>query len=221
MPENPAPVVVEQVPDNQEPIFVVDKDKEMQYSIVEIMFKSDPIPEEMKSSMQYLIIDYLKNAAIGMLNDRMAELAQKPDCPFLQGSAGYGRYLLSKSKDAFELSALPKEGMTEQAVSAVLTEARRALQFGFTATEYQRYKQNFLSQLDKQYSNKEKRYNSQFVKEYVNHYLDKDPIPSIDFYYENMKQIVPMLPLEFVNQAMQGLMADKDSNLVVLNMNQE
>ncbi|MBR6121173.1 MAG: insulinase family protein [Prevotella sp.] len=221
MPENPAPVVVEQVPDNQEPIFVVDKDKEMQYSIVEIMFKSDPIPEEMKSSMQYLIIDYLKNAAIGMLNDRMAELAQKPDCPFLQGSAGYGRYLLSKSKDAFELSALPKEGMTEQAASAVLTEARRALQFGFTATEYQRYKQNFLSQLDKQYSNKEKRYNSQFVKEYVNHYLDKDPIPSIDFYYENMKQIVPMLPLEFVNQAMQGLMADKDSNLVVLNMNQE
>ena len=221
MPQNPAPVVTEPVPDNVQPIIVVDKDKEMQYSIVELMFKSDPIPNEVKSSMEYLVVDFLKNAALGMLNDRLNELAQKPDCPFLQGSAGYGRYLLSKSKDAFEISALPKEGMTEQAISAVFTEARRAMQFGFTATEYQRYKQNFMSQLDKQYSNKDKRYNSQFVKQYVNHYLDNDPIPSLDFYYENMKQLVPMMPVEAVNQVMQQLMADNDSNMVVLNMNQE
>ena len=221
MPQNPAPVVTEPVPDNVQPIIVVDKDKEMQYSIVELMFKSDPIPDEVKSSMEYLVVDFLKNAALGMLNDRLNELAQKPDCPFLQGSAGYGRYLLSKSKDAFEISALPKEGMTEQAISAVFTEARRAMQFGFTATEYQRYKQNFMSQLDKQYSNKDKRYNSQFVKQYVNHYLDNDPIPSLDFYYENMKQLVPMMPVEAVNQVMQQLMADNDSNMVVLNMNQE
>ena len=221
MPQNPTPVVTEPVPDNVQPIIVVDKDKEMQYSIVELMFKSDPIPDEVKSSMEYLVVNFLKNAALGMLNDRLNELAQKPDCPFLQGSAGYGRYLLSKSKDAFEISALPKEGMTEQAISAVFTEARRAMQFGFTATEYQRYKQNFMSQLDKQYSNKDKRYNSQFVKQYVNHYLDNDPIPSLDFYYENMKQLVPMMPVEAVNQVMQQLMADNDSNMVVLNMNQE
>ena len=161
MPENPAPVVVEAVPDNKEAIIVVDKDKEMQYSIVELMFKSDPIPDEIKESMQYLVIDYLKDACMGMLNDRLAELAQKADCPFLQGSVDYGQYLLSKTKDAFEVSVLPKEGQTEAALKAAFIEARRAAKFGFTATEYQRYKQNFTSQLDKQYSNKEKRFNSQ------------------------------------------------------------
>ena len=221
MPANPAAVVVENVPDNKEAIIVVDKDKEMQYSIVELMFKTDPIPDEIKENMQYLVIDYLKNACLGMLNDRLSELAQKADCPYLQGSVGYGQYLLSKTKDAFEVSVLPKEGQTEAALKAAFVEARRAAQFGFTATEYQRYKSNFTSQLDKQYSNKEKRYNRQFVNEYVNHYLDKEPIPSLDDYYQVMKQLVPALPLEAVNQLMGEFFEDKDSNMVVLNMNQE
>ena len=221
MPENPAPVVAEAVPDNNEPIIVVDKDKEMQYSIVELMFKTDPIPDEVKGNMQYLIIDYVKDAAIGMLNDRLSELAQKPDCPYLRGSSQYGEYLLSKTKDAFGVDALPKEGQTEAALKAVYTEALRAAQFGFTATEYQRYKQNYLSQLEKQYSNKDKRYNNQFCQQYVSHYLDNEPIPSLDMLYETMKQLVPMLPLEAVNELMKEMVSQTDSNMVVLNMNQE
>ena len=221
MPANPAAVVAENVPDNKEAIIVVDKDKEMQYSIVELMFKTDPIPDEIKENMQYLVIDYLKNACLGMLNDRLAELAQKADCPYLQGSVGYGQYLLSKTKDAFEVSVLPKEGQTEAALKAAFIEARRAAQFGFTATEYQRYKSNFISQLDKQYSNKDKRFNRQFVNEYVQNYLAKEPIPSLDDYYQVMKQLVPALPLEAINQLMGQFFEDKDSNMVVLNMNQE
>ena len=221
MPENPAPVVAENVPDNKEAIIVIDKDKEMQYSIVELMFKTDPIPDEIKENMQYLVIDYLKSACLGMLNDRLAELAQKADCPFLQGSVGYGQYLLSKTKDAFEVSVLPKEGQTEAALKAAFIEARRAAQFGFTATEYQRYKSNFTSQLDKQYSNKDKRFNSHFVDKYVDNYLEKEPIPSLDDYYQVMKQLVPALPLEAINQLMGQFFEDKDSNMVVLNFNQE
>jgi zinc protease len=200
---------------------VVDKDKEMQYSIVQLMFKSDPVPDEVKGNMQYLVIDYLKDACIGMLNDRLTELAQKADCPYLQGGVDYDQYLLSKTKDAFNISILPKEGQTEAALKAAFIEARRAAQFGFTATEYQRYKQNFISQLDKQYSNKDKRYNSQFVNEYVKNYLDNEPIPGLDDYYQVMKQLAPMLPLETVNELMKSFFEDKDSNMVVLNMNQE
>ena len=152
---------------------------------------------------------------------RLAELAQKADCPFLQGSVDYGQYLLSKTKDAFEVSVLPKEGQTEAALKAAFIEARRAAQFGFTATEYQRYKSNFISQLDKQYSNKDKRFNSQFVNTYVQNYLAKEPIPSLDDYYQVMKQLAPALPLEAVNELMKGFFEDKDSNMVVLNFNQE
>ena len=221
MPENPAPVVAEEVPDNAQAIYVVDKDKEMRFSLVELMIKSDPIPTEIKGDVQYLFIDYMKDAAMGMMNDRLEELSKKPDCPYLQASASYGQYIYSKTKDAFTISALPKEGQTEVALKTLMVESRRAAEFGFTATEYQRYKQNFLSALDKKYSNKDKRYNNQFCLEYTEHFLENEPIPSIDMYYQMMKQVVPMIPLEGINGLMKELVPANDSNLVVANFNQE
>ena len=221
MPKNPAPVVAEAVPDNAEPIYVIDKDKEMQYSTVDMMIKSDPVPEDMKGDVAYLVIDFMKDAVIGMLNDRLSELSKKPDCPFVEGSAAYSRYLYSKTKDAFGLDALPKEDQTEAALKTLMIEGRRAAEFGFTATEYQRYKQNYLSRLEKTYSNKDKRYNNQFCQNYTEHFLDKEPIPSIDMYYQMMKQVAPMIPLENINALMKEMLPANDSNLVVMNMNQE
>ena len=209
------------VPDNAEPIVVIDKDKEQRIDMVEVLFKHEAIPDSVKGSLEYLVANYLKNVALGMLNSRLNELGEKPDCPYLQAGVGDGTYLLSKPKDAFELSIVPKDGQMNAAVKAVITEARRAAEFGFTQTEYGRSKANTLSSLDKQYSNKDKRYNSQFVNEYVQHFLANEPIPSIDDYYQLMKQLVPAIPVDAVNEVMKQLMPKNDSNLVVLNFNQE
>ena len=209
------------VPDNAEPIVVIDKDKEQRINMVELLFKHEAVPDSVKGSLEYLVANYVKNVAIGMLNSRLGELAEKPDCPFLQAQAGYGIYLLSKPKDALELGIVPKDNMMNEAVKAIVTEARRAAEFGFTQTEYGRSKANTLSSLDKQYSNKDKRYNSQFVNEYVQHFLNNEPIPSIDDYYQLMKQLVPAIPIDAINAVMAQLMPKSDSNLVVLNFNQE
>ena len=221
LPANPAKVIDEIVPDNDKAIYVIDKDKEMQYNIVELMYKHDVFPDSLKGTMAYLFADYVKDAAVGMLNDRLKEYAEKPESPFLQASASDGDYIFARTKDAFQISALPKEGQTEAALKAALIEARRAADFGFTATEYNRYKANWMSTLDKQYSNKDKRYNAHFVNEYVQNFLDNEPIPSLDYYYATMKQVVPMLPLEAVNMVMKQLVAQSDTNLVVLNFNTE
>ncbi len=209
------------VPDNAEPIVIIDKDKEQRIDMAEVMFKHEAIPDSVKGSLEYLVANYMKNVAVGMLNSRLGELAEKPDCPFLQASASDGTYVLSKPKDAFDLGIVPKEGKMNEAVKTVVAEARRAAEFGFTATEYGRSKANTLSALDKQYSNKDKRYNSQFVNQYVQHFLNNEPIPSIDDYYQLMKQLVPAIPIDAINAVMAQLMPKSDSNLVVLNFNQE
>ena len=209
------------VPDNAEPIVVIDKDKEQRIDMVEVMFKHDAIPDSVKGSLEYLVANYLKNVALGMLNSRLAELGEKPDCPYLQAGVSDGTYLLSKPKDAFDVGIVPKEGQMNAAVKTVITEARRAAEFGFTATEYGRSKANTLSSLDKEYSNKDKRYNSQFVNQYVQHFLANEPIPSIDDYYQLMKQLVPAIPIDAINAVMKQLVPQKDSNLVVVNFNQE
>ncbi len=221
LPENRTMVEDVPVPDNNEAIYVIDKDKEMRYNYIDVMFKHDVFPSEMKGTLTYLIFDYMKDAAVSMLNDRLKEFAEKPECPYLQANASDGQYIFAKTKDAFELGILPKDGQSEEAVKAAVIEARRAAEFGFTATEYNRYKANYMSQLDKQYSNKDKRYNAQFVNQYVQHFLDNEPIPSIDYTYSMMKQIVPNLGVEQVNMIMPELITESDTNLVVMNFNIE
>ena len=221
LPENRALVTKEPVPDNAEAIYVIDKDKEQRTNQVWVMMKHEAIPDSLKGTMAYVIADYLKDASVTMLNDRLKEYAEKPESPFLSSSANDGRYLFSNTVDAFELDISPKDGQIEAAVTAALTEARRAAEFGFTQTEFNRFKQNYLSQLEKQYSNKDKRYNSQFVNQYVQHFLNKRPIPSIDYTYSTMKQIVPMLPIDLVNSIMKEYILPNDTNLVVFSINTE
>ncbi len=221
VPENRALVTTYPVPDNNEAIFVIDKDKEQRYNIVEVLMKHEAFPDSQKGNLTYIFANYMKDAAMSMLNDRLKVFAEKPECPFLQASVGDGNYLLSRGVDAFNMAILPKDGQTEAAVKAVLTEARRAAESGFTPTEYDRYKASYFSSLDKQYSNKDKRYNSQFVSQYVQHFLNNEPIPSIDYTYTTMKQLVPQLPLEGINALMKELVSQSDTNLVVLNFNTE
>ena len=197
-----AKVVLEDVPDNAEPIVVIDKDKEQRINMVEVMIKHDPMPDSIKTSLVYLLANYMKNTALGMLNSRLGEMAQEPECPYLQAQVSDGTYLLSKTKDALDIVVVPKDGKMNEALQRVFAEVRRAAEFGFTATEYGRSKANTLSALDKQYSNKDKRYNSSFVNQYVQHFLANEPIPSLDDYYQLMKQVVPALPLENINMIM-------------------
>ena len=222
MPENPAPVVAEAVPDNAEPIVVVDKDKEQTVSFVEMFIKCNPIPDEIKGNMQYLLIDYVKDAAVGTVNTRLAELQKEPDCPYVSGQMEYSNFIFAKTKDAIGFIAVPKEGKTiEESLAAVYREVLRAAQFGITPTEYKRFVQDYMSNLDKIYSNKEKRYNAQFVNEYKENFLDKEPIPSLDDYYQVMKQVVPNIPVEAINQMLGQLAQKNDSNVVIVNFNNE
>ncbi|MBO4826809.1 MAG: insulinase family protein [Prevotella sp.] len=218
MPENPAPVVDELVPDNAEPIYIIEKDKEQQRNGVSLMIKHEVFPDSLKNTMAFLMQNYMKRVSMSMLNARLSEYAQKADCPFVSAYASDGTYLFSKTMDALSLDADPKDGQIEASLGAVMREARRAAEFGFTATEFQRAKSNIESQLDKIYSNKDKRYSSQFVDEYVENYLKQDPIPSLDDEYAMMKQIIPALPLEYINMYMKELVPENDSNMVVLTM---
>ena len=220
-PADAAQVVDEQVPDNPEAIIVVDKDKEQQYNLVQIMFKHEPFPEQMKNNGMYLFYQYAIWCVNHMLNQRLTEKAQDPECAFVQASAYDGSYIFAKTKDAFSLSLLPKEGKMNEAVQAATVEALRAQKFGFTATEYARAKAEYLSQLEKQYNNRNKINSDQFGRMCASHFLEKEPLTPIETEYEIMSQMVPMLPVEAVNAIMQQLISPTDTNLVVINFNQE
>ena len=216
-----AKVVDEQVPDNNTPIFVIDKDKEQERNSIELMFKHAAVPDSMKTTLDYMLEEYVKQTALSMVNDRFREYVNKPESPFVSAYAWDDSYIISKTKDAFTLQAQPKDGKIEESLKVMLREATRAAKFGFTPTEYSRAKADMLSGLDKMYSNRDKRENSQFYEEYKNHFLDNEPIPSIDYYYATLKQMVPVIPIEAINEAMRVMVSVSDTNMVVVNFNNE
>jgi len=221
-PENAIAVVDEVVPDNDEPIVIIDKDKEFTSSIVEMMVKSDPLPKELKADMTYFVVQYMINAATTMLNNRLTEAALKADCPYTDASASYGEYIFSRTKDAFDFAVSPKDpSLIEAALKAAVVEVRKAAEFGFTATEYDRYKEQYLARWEKTYSNKDKRYSANFCREYWSNFLEQEPIPSIDDEYEFYKQIVPMMPLEQINALAKEFFPQDNKNMVIINFNNE
>ncbi|EFA45173.1 peptidase M16 inactive domain protein [Hallella bergensis DSM 17361] len=221
-PDHPSPIVDEPVPDNPKPIVIIDKDKEYPRSIIELMMKHDTYPDSLKQQLPYMIENYAKTAAFSMLNQRFVEEAQKADCPFVSAQAGDDSYIFSKTKDAFSLSASPKNmEQTAQALKAAFKVVRQATEFGFTPTEYKRFQTNMLSSLDKTYSNKDKRYSKQFYNEILGYFLTNEPMPDIDFTYQTMKQVVPAIPLEAINQVLPSLVSQNDTNLVIINFNNE
>jgi zinc protease len=163
-----AKVIDEPVPDNEAPIFVAEKDKEQQYSILMLSIKRDPVPAEMKKTMAFLVTDYLSDIVCAMLNSRFSEIAQQPECPFLQAIAQDGNFMqLARTKDALLLLGVAKEGKDVETLQAIAREAKRAHDFGFTATEYARAKADYLSALEKAYSNREKRKKVEYANEYI------------------------------------------------------
>lgn len=108
-PVNQAPVLNEPVPDTSEPIVIIDKDKEQRTSNVQVMFKHDTYPDSLKQSVEYILYDYVRGAALNMLNNRYTEAAQKADCPYVGAGASDGNYIFAKTKDAFSIFAQPKD----------------------------------------------------------------------------------------------------------------
>ena len=223
VPANAAQVVDEPVPDNDTPIYVFDKDKEMPYSSIGIAMKHDPVPDQMKSSPVYYIQQYMKNLVAMMFNQRLSDLTLKADCPFTSAYGYDGEYIYSKTKDAFQIDANAKDGRDLDALKAIYREAQRVRQFGFTQGEFDRSKAEILSQYEDAYNNRNKIRNSQYGDEYRDNYLEHEPIPGIEWEYQFINQIakVPQLGLEAVNEFAKELISDNDTNLVVTDFAQE
>ena len=216
-----AQVVPFPIPDNDEPIVAIDKDVEQQFSVVQLYFKHDIVEKEAKNSVDYLAAGYMKSMMGMMLNQRLQELAQDPNCPFLQAVAFDGKYMGANTKDAFTLIVVPKEGMTEAATQVGLTEVLRAAKYGFTATEYARAQENYQSSLERQYNERDKVHNSVYTTQCYRHFLDNEPLMSVEDNYQYMTAIAPQIPVEYINQLLTNLVRLDGKNMVVVNFNQE
>jgi len=213
-PINPAERTYYPVADNKEPIVAIGTDKEVDDPSIEIYFKQDATPDSEKNNVGYLASQYMTSMISSMLDARLSELVQSANPPFTRASSDYSDFFVAKTKEAFSLSASSKADGIETALKTLLQETERARRFGFTESEYARARANYLQSLESAYNEREKTKHGSYVREYVQNFLNGEPIPGIEAEYAMMNQLAPNIPLQAMNMVMQQLVPD--SNQVVI-----
>jgi len=148
-----------------------------------------------------------------ILNDRLFELSQRPDPPFIGAGGGGGS--LVRNVEAFSLGAAVTDTGLLKGFTAVLTEVERAERHGFTVAELQRAKQDFLRSYEQAFAEREKTESSQFAEEYVRNFLSDEPSPGIAVEYDLVQRLLPGVSLEETNRAANEWFASPDRVLLV------
>ncbi len=199
------------VADNEQPIVAIVRDKEAQYTRIEMEFKKQQLPQQFRCTDMAYIQDLAHELVCDMFNNRLAELSMKPEATFVGAGSYYGE--LVKQKDAFTAVYIAKQGQEIAAYKDLLTQLEKLRRYGFTNAELDRVKKETLSAYEKSYNERSTVRNIAYAQEYIRHYLSGEPIPGIEWEYQMVQQILPMLGLDMLNQIAQSLVTDE--NLII------
>lgn len=187
------------VPDNKKPIFALYKDPEATSTDVYLFFKHEQMPKDELGTMKKYRQEVYNILTQVMFADRFNELAQKPDAPFNYAFGYDDEFFIAETKDAYTLIGKAKEGKSLETFSTLLLEAQRIREHGFTASELERAKAQFITSVQNQYSERNKRRNDKYAQEYVDHFTKGGAIPGIEFDFETLKELLPHVTLEDMN----------------------
>lgn len=150
-----------------------------------------------------------------MLSQRMQELTQKAEPPFIFGGTFIGGY--ARGYEEFQSIAYLGKGGIEPAIKALIMENERARKFGFTDAELDRNKKMLMKGVERSYNECDKTESRNLVNGYVQHYLKKESIPGIENEYKYHQQFLEGITLTEVNAyAAKTVPADTSPKLVVL-----
>ena len=148
-----------------------------------------------------------------MLNQRLYELSQQPNPPFIGAGGGEGSFI--RGTDVFSLGAAVADTGLARGFEAVLTEVERVERHGFTAPELERTKQDLARAYEQAYQEREKTESAAYVQEYIQLFLTGDPSPGIEWEFDLVKKLLPEITLAEVNSAARGWLSLDDRVLLV------
>jgi zinc protease len=184
------------IPPHKETLVSIATDAEAQYPVAFVFYKH-PL-EKVKTVEDYrrTIIQSLYNS---MINNRLGELTQQAEPPFIAGQSSYSDFVGPLS--VYQSLAINHPGKIEEGLLAVLLENERIRKFGFTETELERNKRSLLNHIEKAYREREKQKSIQYAEEYKRNFLmTEEPIPGIEMEYAYFQKFLPGITLKEVNR---------------------
>jgi zinc protease len=207
-----APSAVERlVPPHPETLFSIATDPEAQGWSVAVAHKR---PIEVERTVGDYRRSLIQQLATQMLNLRLSEIARRPNAPFLGAEAGSSG--LGRAVEMYELGAAVQEGTIAAGLEALLIEARRMQQFGFSPEELDRARASLLSQYERAYKERGTTENPTYASEYVRAFLEREPIPGIEFEHRIAATFLSSVTAAEVTAEARRLIVDENRVVLVV-----
>ena len=128
-PAVPTEKVMYPIPANEEPIVAVLTDPEATGSNISILWKMDPLPEQMNNTDVAYMLSLAKYQIQLIMSERFSDITSQPDSPFL--GAGFGIGNLCETCDAASGNVSFKPGMAKEAFSAFMIQIEKMKKIWF------------------------------------------------------------------------------------------
>lgn len=208
-PMNAPERITHAVPVQEENMIKIVTDEESPGIQVQLYYKHESQPTLTVQDYKNRIIRTLYG---GMLTQRLDEIRQRPQAPFIYAGARYGSFV--RSLDFFTTSGAVSTGNTVVGLQAFIIENERALRHGFTDGELARVKRSLANSSERSFKEMDKMESRTMVGRYVSHFLSQGFAEGEAIRYELYQQLLPQITLEEVNAMGRELI--RDINRVVI-----
>jgi zinc protease len=195
-PVNPTPRPNYEVPPHDDIKFVLVTDKELTNSSIGVYMKFPATPNE-KKNHEYARQNLIRSFYNSMFSQRVSELLQKGNPPFINAGSGFSGIL--RGVDAYVISATAKPNEEALALESIYRENERVKRFGFTAGELERIKTNTLVSIETTYKQRDKTTSSSYINQIMSHFLTGESLEDVEYSYNFYKAIIQTITLEEVS----------------------
>ena len=209
-PAEPEERDVYDVPPHDDTKIVIATDEELSTNTVRVVVKRPFERVETVADFRDALVEQLYT---GMLNQRLRELTNEPDPPFVFGGVGKGRF--ARTTQSVSLYATAEDGGLERALEAILLEAKRVAEHGFTEAELERTRAGTLRSLRNRYDERENVDNGRYARQYASRFLEDRNIPGIEWRYDAVQRLLPGIDVEEVNAVDLGAELLQPENRVI------
>ena len=157
--------------------------------------------------------DIIKNLFLAIANQRLQELTQKENPPFVYAGVDFGEFV--RGHESFGATVASGNTDPKKSLAAALEEVERIKRFGFTQSELDRAKKSVMSGMENSFKEKDKTESGNYVEEYIRNFLSQEAMPGITKEMEYYKALVPAITLLEVNAMANELQTDPNYMLAL------
>ncbi len=201
-----------EIPDQEEPLFGLVTDKEASRTMIQylIRHKKASLGSETLADHRE---DYIQELFNSMTGQRINELLQKGEPPFIFGAINYGDFV--RGYEIMSLFLSPKPNEEALGLQSILTELERIKRYGFTQGELDRAKSEIMTQWEKHYNERDKISNDEFIQDFIGNYLYQDAYLSAEQGFMLVQVLLPTITLEDFNTRLKDWLTGENRALVI------